>query len=630
LIIVSALIISSCEALSGPGGLADGDAALSVSRANVEATHHITSVADLIAVNDDLAGTYLLDADLVVSDWIPIGYDQRVLPTIVNPFTGTFDGQGHTITVNSFDSTVAAGGQYLGIFAVIGNGTAYFPPVSVSNLTVALGINPTTASAQYVGGLAGYTDTATFNTLSVTGRLDVTQSPAATTFNVGGVAGFADNSSFINVKEDLNGNAVRAVAPVSPVKWEIWQGDGIFRARALIDSVAAVTGQDGVTIGGTAGYARNSLFSNVTVSGRVNATGQTQGTPVYVGGVVGAAIGTNIDDSWTSAEISGEGPGYNTSAGGVAGYITGSRVRNSYAVGRVNLRGTSVDFGYSYSWQVYAGGLVGYAGGSNAGPSLVYHSYATGEVYAFAPYPYAGGLVGYLYGYNDFVNPAKNGSTVSRSYAIGIVRAETQTDTAHNIADIPYAGGLVGYSSVADSTIVDSYATGDAYAVTKGTYAWAGGIVGGNANNAVVLRTYATGYVESVTGDLPSLYPPAYADAGPAAGGIAGFNYYTAATSVSRSVALNDEVYGTNGAARQAVVHRVVGSLGSGAGIGTLNTNYAFIEMIVSEFWAQDIGLDRVDGANTVAVPPQSLYENTLHWDFVDVWQLTGTYPTLR
>jgi hypothetical protein len=143
-----------------------------------------------------------------------------------------------------------------------------------------------------------------------------------------------------------------------------------------------------------------------------------------------------------------------------------------------------------------------------------------------------------------------------------------------------------------------------------------------------VLRTYATGDVTSTTGRLDPLYPPDNADPGPAAGGIAGFNYYTAATSVSKSVALNDTVYGNNFNG-QDVVHRVAGSLGAAAPLGVLDDNYANERMTIGANWKSDIGLDKVDGANTTATPPQSLYAG-LGWDFSAVWQMTGDYPTLR
>jgi hypothetical protein len=188
----------------------------------------------------------------------------------------------------------------------------------------------------------------------------------------------------------------------------------------------------------------------------------------------------------------------------------------------------------------------------------------------------------------------------------------------------------VGYASVVDSTVKDSYATGAVLAETDGAYAWAGGVIGGNANNAVVIRTYATGDVTSTTGALPPLYPPDHGNVpGPAAGGIAGFNYYSPKTLVSNSVALNESIYG-NQSESQNVVHRVVGSLGNESGyIGTLDNNYANENVTIGDYWKSHIGPNFEDGADVLLPPPQSLYEK-LGWDFSRVWQLTGAYPTLR
>jgi hypothetical protein len=636
LVIAAAMVISACEAITnGDTGAAGSSNALSLvaSRTGVGAVIPINDADELALIgNDDaypLNGDYQLGADLDLTDWIPIGYNPSD-PTVANPFIGQFDGAKHTITISDFDDDVLTDSAYLGIFAKIGDGTSYYPPVTVSNLTVNIAVEGIVTSAQYLGGLVGYTDTAAYNNINVTiGQLSVLQDPATPpNLNGGGVAGYAASASFTNVQANINMENARVSSSKIP-KWEIWRGDGTFRARAVIDSIVTETGTDGVTTGGIAGYAENSQFRAITATGYLYGKAVAQNTPVYVGGVAGFATGTNIDDSHTDISVNGEGPGYNTSGGGVAGYISGSRVRNSYAEGPVDMGGISEDFGFDYSWQVYAGGLIGYAGGSNAAPSLVDHSYATGTVASYAPYPYAGGLVGYLYGYNDFTNPAKNGSTVSRSYATGNVSASVQPDTAHSIADIPYAGGLVGYSSVADSTIQDSYATGSATATTDGIFAWAGGIVGGNANNAIVLRTYATGAVTSNIGNLPPLYTPEYSPPGPAAGGIAGFNYYTADTLVGKSVALNENVYGDNSSG-QDVVHRVVGSLGDGSGHdGILNDTYANIDMSVGDVWQQDKGLDNRDGADVNSQPSQALYAG-LDWDFTRIWQMTGNYPTLR
>jgi hypothetical protein len=63
-------------------------------------------------------GQYLLTASFTLSNWVPI-----CDPNNTAEFTGEFDGNGNTILVSGF-SAAALAGSYLGIFAVVGDGTA--------------------------------------------------------------------------------------------------------------------------------------------------------------------------------------------------------------------------------------------------------------------------------------------------------------------------------------------------------------------------------------------------------------------------------------------------------------------------------------------------------------------------
>ena len=66
----------------------------------------ISDAAGLAAMGNDLAGEYELTADIELSgEWAPIGND-------VTPFTGTFDGKGHTI--KGLTNTSYAG--WMGLF----------------------------------------------------------------------------------------------------------------------------------------------------------------------------------------------------------------------------------------------------------------------------------------------------------------------------------------------------------------------------------------------------------------------------------------------------------------------------------------------------------------------------------
>jgi len=71
---------------------------------------------------DDLGKCYELtgDIDLSAYNWSPIGGSATTDWTRSNPFTGTFDGQGHTITGLTFASNDADKLYYFGLFNSIG------------------------------------------------------------------------------------------------------------------------------------------------------------------------------------------------------------------------------------------------------------------------------------------------------------------------------------------------------------------------------------------------------------------------------------------------------------------------------------------------------------------------------
>ena len=86
----------------------------------------IATAEDLAAVNDDLTGSYVLTADIDLEgiEWTPIGAfvmgggEEGEVPDMTAAFTGTFDGQGHTIrnlTVNQPE------GWALGLFGCAAN-----------------------------------------------------------------------------------------------------------------------------------------------------------------------------------------------------------------------------------------------------------------------------------------------------------------------------------------------------------------------------------------------------------------------------------------------------------------------------------------------------------------------------
>lgn len=102
------LAVALCAALFCVG--ADATGGTMTGGGTAEAPYIVMDAADLDAVRDNLGAYYELGADIDLGgeEWTPIGSSGQ-------PFTGTFDGDGHTISglyVNSDDDA--------GLFGVVG------------------------------------------------------------------------------------------------------------------------------------------------------------------------------------------------------------------------------------------------------------------------------------------------------------------------------------------------------------------------------------------------------------------------------------------------------------------------------------------------------------------------------
>jgi hypothetical protein len=365
--------------------------------------------------------------------------------------------------------------------------------------------------------------------------------------------------------------------------------------------------------GGVAGRLENSSLLDIVSDMVMDA--ETLSGPVYAGGLAGFGRNLTISRCTGTGAVNAEGRGHNSSVGGIAGYLAQSAVSDCRAGGDVRLEAgdASDPSGDSYLYMIYAGGLAGYTGDK----SRTEKSYATGAVYAKAPYPYAGGLVGYNYG---DPSGAVEGSVVAACYASGGVTAESTKN------GLPYAGGLAGYNS-RGARLEDSYATGDVKAQTDSKSAWAGGIAGSCAASAVISRCYARGKVEAVTGSYGLASPQPGGGDGALAGGIAGYVYYSADTIVGNCAALNNFISASGGGTPYGV-HRIAGRIDASPPQILNNIGSTAISYIAAP--SADAAPNGLDGADTAAQPAQTVYQTTLGWDFTSVWKMNGGYPVLQ
>jgi hypothetical protein len=467
--------------------------------------------------------------------------------------------------------------------------------------------------------VAGYASNATFNTIKANNDFDFsdTNTTGAVNVYVGGVSGYAANSIFDNIT--VSGSII---------------------ASTLRPTTVYPAPSNGLYVGGVVGYADGGSITDSASSVAINA--KSVNTVSDAGGIVGFGAGSTtasnalfvITNSSGTASVSSTGGQTPASAAGIAGYITNATITNTHTTAGMITASAPSGSGQYDVYQAYAGGLVGYSGNSSA----ITLSSSTGQTIIAnnAAYPYVGGLVAYQYGLlQSSPTPPSNGSTVTQSYSTNAVTAIASSN------GLPYAGGLAGYSSGVGSLIENSYATGTVTGSTTGNSAWVGGLVGANAQGSVVSKSYATGNVYTTAGTAALPYGPQIgANVGAAGGGIVGTNYFsnTSTTPVTTTIvqycaALNSLIDGS-ASTGTSLLHRVAGDLGVVdatyyADLGTLNDNIAYEKMSVISVWNQDIGPNRVDGADAAAQPTVTDYID-LTWDFKTIWAMGANgYPTL-
>jgi len=92
-----------------PGGIqTEEDDSVNLEGIQISSQEDIAKIG--VAGTHPLSGTYVLTNNITLTNWTPIGAS-------ATPFTGKFNGNRKTITLNGFDSTVLSGNTHLGLFA---------------------------------------------------------------------------------------------------------------------------------------------------------------------------------------------------------------------------------------------------------------------------------------------------------------------------------------------------------------------------------------------------------------------------------------------------------------------------------------------------------------------------------
>ena len=262
--------------------------------------------------------------DLKDEEWTPIGNESSYNGP--GAYSGTFDGNGHTIS----GLKVSSDGKHIGLFGQISGAT-------VKNLTVSGKVTGSVVyGGSYAGGIAGYALVSKIincrNNCQVTG----TGIPDQGLVYVGGIVGSATVST---ITDCVNTGAIEMI------------GGGVS------------------FIGGIAGCLNGTAVRGCSNTGAVSSHGDSREFDGKVGGIAGMTDGTvsgcyntgSVTILYTGEENSSSAP----AAGGIVGRANGE-VRDCYNVGAVSATGA----------RTYAGGIAGYRG--NGGE--VWKAYNVGRV----------------------------------------------------------------------------------------------------------------------------------------------------------------------------------------------------------------------------------------------------------
>ena len=384
-------------------------------------------------VDGEVGGTLIPDSyastthtDIIVenngySGFEPIGSNA--------PFTGTFDGDGHTISSIWIFRKSSAN---TGLFSSIQDAT-------IKNVTLA---NSNIVGAYSTGGLVGTMASGTISHVSLENNmvrtyLTVYGGGLVGTVATGTLDHIVNTGGFVHGSGNIIGGLV-----------------GHFVDGVLSDSHSSAVVDGGLKIGGLVGEMDGGLITRSYATGEV-ISNQSEYVVMKngqdAGGFIGAMNGGIITNSYATGTTTTSG-GY---GGGFAGYLASPAViSNSYATG--NVFGVSETIENIPFTPNYVGGFVGLAEESHLSKT-----FATGDVNSVGDY--VGGYAG------DLIN-----TTITDAYASG------------NVTGNSYVGGFTGHT-YANVAIQNIYARG---LVTSNHQETTSGLVGIADNDVVPTNSF--------------------------------------------------------------------------------------------------------------------------------------------
>lgn len=287
-----------------------------------------TAISDEQAFTDISNGNYILTADLTLTE----------IPHITD-FSGTIDGNGHTIDISTAAATTSGQG---GIFATTTGDT------SIRNMEIIAGDREATISegGVLVGRLADGSALSLDN-IHASGNITASRDGDASHLFAGGIVGFVPSSSQINITNSTFTGSVTIDQTGTT---------GITFKNAYVGGIVGCV-ETGVTdFSQTASYAGTTAGSASVISGctvtdtALNNTNDgsydappldVSGSEIYTGGIAGRCTGLITDCTVRNVVISAisEGDGTGRQARPIVGndwYENSDNARNTYTAVTIN------------------------------------------------------------------------------------------------------------------------------------------------------------------------------------------------------------------------------------------------------------------------------------------------------
>lgn len=199
----------AADAENAPSGTEETDTE-NVASEDTSEVIEIATAEELAAINDDLSGNYVLtaDIDLENAEWVPLGSfvpmgdsgEEQETPSPDAAFTGTFDGNGHTISNLSINQPE---GMCVGLFGCIAN-------TQIGNFSLD---NASVTGTIMAGGVVGYSYCSTVSDVKVSGvTVDVNYTDMSTEGMYGGIVGAGMGSLVTDCEADAQINLPDNVA----------------------------------------------------------------------------------------------------------------------------------------------------------------------------------------------------------------------------------------------------------------------------------------------------------------------------------------------------------------------------------------------------------------------------------